>query len=301
MGDHCTGTTCVPTYTDCDDGIGCTLDSCKQGVGCQNVYISNCAQDWTFWVPSLDFSAARYVVDDVAGTVLDKTTSLTWQRGSTVAPLTAFEAGKLCAALVLGGQSDWRLPSAMELYSLVAPPSSAGAAAINTQVFPQTAAAWFWSASFYGGNPSGSRFVVDFAAQHLTQWSSSAQELFHARCVRGGVSPTATVAAYIPGPSSSLKDPRTGLAWSTWAPSVGGSGTPAAACATLNGGGTTWRAPALTELVTLLDFSRKSPMMDTSIWQSPGTHMVYSPAGYSLDFSVGSTTTWKGYSVRCVQ
>jgi PKD repeat protein len=52
------------------------------------------------------------------GTVTDHNTGLIWQRSNSTAMLWT-SAASYCDSLVLGGQSDWRLPNIKELYSLI--------------------------------------------------------------------------------------------------------------------------------------------------------------------------------------
>jgi hypothetical protein len=52
------------------------------------------------------------------GTVTDNRTGLVWQRVNSAAMVWT-SAASYCDSLVLGGQSDWRLPNIKELYSLI--------------------------------------------------------------------------------------------------------------------------------------------------------------------------------------
>src|SRR5262249_10545959 len=65
---------------------------------------------------ALDAPAGRYTV--TADTVADTLTGLLWQRGSQAA-MTWSQALAGCDALVLPAFSDWRLPSAKELMTIV--------------------------------------------------------------------------------------------------------------------------------------------------------------------------------------
>jgi hypothetical protein len=85
--------------------------------------------------------AQHYVVDAQANTVRDTSTGLTWQQTLDAATYD-FDAAK-SACLALG--NSYRLPTLNELLSIVdplpAPPS------IQSQVFPGTPQATFWTAS----------------------------------------------------------------------------------------------------------------------------------------------------------
>jgi hypothetical protein len=95
--------------------------------------------------------------DNGDGTVTDNVTGLMWQQAFPETPSTRAGAIASCPTLTLGGHSDWRLPSVIELVSLLdyAPVNSR----INTVYFPQAvptgdivgATAFFWSSTLVGG------------------------------------------------------------------------------------------------------------------------------------------------------
>ena len=85
--------------------------------------------------------AGRYQ-DNGDGTVTDMVTGLMWQQ-SVTSNKTWEQALAHCEGLDLGGYTDWRLPSAKELRSLV--DTSRSNPAIDTTYFPDTPAAWFWT------------------------------------------------------------------------------------------------------------------------------------------------------------
>jgi len=63
------------------------------------------------------------LLDQGDGTVLDRSTGLTWERGGSDYPLAwdqALEHPAWCNARRLGGRADWRLPTLDELGSLFA-------------------------------------------------------------------------------------------------------------------------------------------------------------------------------------
>ncbi len=72
--------------------------------------------------------------DNRDGTVTDEATGLTWQRADSAKGMSWKEALAYAEALVLGGKSDWRLPDAKELQSIVdysRAPDTTGTAAID--------------------------------------------------------------------------------------------------------------------------------------------------------------------------
>jgi len=78
-------------------------------------------------------------------TVLDNVTGLRWQRVVSVATYTQDGAWNYCARLFLEGYSGWRLPTYIELISIV--DYGRVLPAIDTVAFPGTPSTFFWSSS----------------------------------------------------------------------------------------------------------------------------------------------------------
>ena len=84
--------------------------------------------------------------------VTDETTGLMW----TQAPLDCgrvnhAEAIAACANCAIDGHTDWRLPTAHELFGLV--DLARYSPAIDTTRFPDTPSSWFWSSSPVASDP----------------------------------------------------------------------------------------------------------------------------------------------------
>jgi len=135
--------------------------------------------------------AAAPYVDNGNGTVTDTVTGLMWDQctlgrsgsGCSGTANTYTWANAISAATTLNsanykGHNDWRVPSIVELESLVklgSPP------VIDTVVFPNTPAGYFWSAT-----PSDSLnawYLVFYAGNIGTYYK---QDVYSARLVRGG-------------------------------------------------------------------------------------------------------------------
>ncbi len=96
-----------------------------------------------------------------SGIVVDKVTGLTWQQPIDTATMNWSQASSYCSSLSLAGQTGWRLPSEIELYSLV-DFTATSAAMIDPTAFPNTPATSFWSSSPTAG-ASSEMWAVDFS------------------------------------------------------------------------------------------------------------------------------------------
>lgn len=93
--------------------------------------------------------------------VLDNTTDLIW----TVETLGGKRVGHaaalaLAAACRIGGNEDWALPAAEQLLTLV--DSARYSPAIDTDAFPDTENAWYWTSTPYPGLEESCARVVKF-------------------------------------------------------------------------------------------------------------------------------------------
>jgi len=114
--------------------------------------------------------------DQGDGTILDTQTNLVWEKECR--KLTWNEATRYAKNLVLGGHSDWRLPSYRDLQTLLSLDR------INpASDFPDIISNNFWSSSSYAGSPDGS-WVMDFSSG--TVYGANKSSNFYVRCVRGG-------------------------------------------------------------------------------------------------------------------
>ena len=91
--------------------------------------------------------------DNGDGTVIDNVTKLVWQKLTPPENYDQASALSYCAALRLAGYADWRLPSVVELVSLV--DTGTYNPSIDSTMFPGTpAVGFYWSSTVYAGDPT---------------------------------------------------------------------------------------------------------------------------------------------------
>lgn len=123
-----------------------------------------------------DAPLGRYTIS--ADTVRDNRTGLTWQRSVSAGTQTQAQGSTYCSALPLSG-GDWRLPTIVELQSLV--DVTRFNPSIDPAAFPNTPASLFWSSSVDVGQ-SGNSWVVNFGEGRTHDASASTTASI--RCVR---------------------------------------------------------------------------------------------------------------------
>jgi hypothetical protein len=252
--------------------------------------------------------------------VLDVVTGLMWQQ-SAAPPDQEYafdDALAYCAELQAGGYCDWRLPSRIELISLV--DFTRADPAIDTSVF-EDASGIFFSASVARGTDARWGVASTGATSSILNSGTRAGGR-SVRCVRTHTPPQIPEPRYaIEGqsPDQSVVDRGTGLVWKA-SPSAGTYtyDEALAHCASVGAG---WRLPNVKELQTIVDETRLSgpaideqvfvgfPQQATAIfWSSspsvtyPGTEawFVNFATGVALELSLGSGVQTPNY-VRCVR
>jgi hypothetical protein len=112
-------------------------------------------------------------------TVADAVTGLIWQRVVPTTAMTLADANTYCWNLTLAGSPDWRLPTLIEVESIV--DYSTYNPSINAAAFPSTPAIMFWSSSPFALNASNA-WVVDFYYGYT--YSVGPADAYGVRCVR---------------------------------------------------------------------------------------------------------------------
>lgn len=165
----CGGSSCPPcaSTSACASNGDCIGDVCTDGV------CSPCGDlDWAQWVPGDAEWATR------ALTVRDERTGLTWQREAP--KQTSWNDAKTyCETLILEGTAKWRLPTRIELSSIV--DYTRASPAIDIDTFPGKNDDAFWSATPKAGSDTDA-WYVSFDSGNV-DISERTKEL-RVRCVR---------------------------------------------------------------------------------------------------------------------
>jgi len=236
----------------------------------------------------------RYEAAATPELVVDQVTGLSWQRSADSGPgegggFVGEDALAHCAALELGGHDDFRLPTRIELVSIV--DDSVTGPALDPSAFPNENSEAFWSASSVPGDPE-QRFHVNFFFGYTTanltvyaQW---------VRCVRTAVAPESSALGPLTADADVVHDPATELSWQrTVAPEPLEFSEANAYCADLElAGMSDFRLPSMKELQTLVrEDVTEGPLIDQAAF--PAT-----PADLGWTSSVVSGNPASAWLVR---
>lgn len=122
-----------------------------------------------------------YNINTGQGTVIDNVTKLMWQRSISASSFTWGDAKIYCNGLNLAGFAGWRLPTAIELISLVDFTKPQNTSTIDADAFPNTPTDWFWTATPLAKVPT-SAWIVSFGSGDSSGNDGGA--MFRVRCVR---------------------------------------------------------------------------------------------------------------------
>ncbi len=236
------------------------------------------------------------------GVVTDHVTSLQWEAtAGCAAGCTQADAAARCDNLTLRGYDDWRLPTRIELVSIV--DYMRHAPAIDTSMFLGTLNGYYKSSTpVIGFNDT---FTVGGAEGDTSNRNVSTLDIV--RCVRG-LSP-APASAFVIQADDTVVDGGTGLTWERKASESTYTWSDAKNYCEAKPG---WRLPSMKELQTIVDDSQKAPAIDSvafpntpidvPYWTSTAVSWQSGYAWYVL-FNVGQsnhTAVNASYRVRCV-
>jgi len=220
------------------------------------------------------------------GVVLDRVTGLMWQRDLDGKLSTFADARQRCGALTLAGYDDWRLPSRIELVSIL--DVTRTQPAINVTAFPATPNDWFWTASVAADNPDAAWYVYFYFGYPKTDLASNQ---FSVRCVRTATPHPAPPTRYDIQPDTA-RDLGTGLTWQRAVPDQTFAFDAARSyCGKLDLAGKPWRVPSLAELLTLIDERAAAPMIDSTAFPNTPSEAFWS----SSYFGGSAGMAWQVY------
>jgi RNA polymerase sigma factor (sigma-70 family) len=250
----------------------------------------------------------RYTVKP-DGTVLDKVTCLVWQRAAAPQKYSFNAAQNYCEGLNLAG-GDWRLPTRIELTSLI--DTTRSGPAIDPDAFPGTPVSFFWTSSPWAtAHDPAFAWIVNFY-EGLTSNAADESGEYAVRCVQSHQSGAGKGDPDYAVSEDQVEDAMTGLVWQR---GTSGSMTAAKAatyCADLGLGGQKWRLPGVQELATLVDESLVGPAINREAFPSTPARGWYWAANraapekgsrWALNYDDGYTNYRELTSgvVRCVR
>jgi Protein of unknown function (DUF1566) len=188
VGTRCLSGTSLETCSVATTGCASpTTSTCSSGLVCIRYPPADCADpSWAEWpMPNSQVDVAagapnsQSYTDNGDGTVTDNVTGLMWQQ---IGPTTLYSwtnAIAYCQTLPLAGRDDWRLPTAIELFSIA--DTGQSNPSIASTFFPSTPAARFWSSTPVA-NSSSSAWGVYFNYGYAHIYDVTIP--YNARCVR---------------------------------------------------------------------------------------------------------------------
>ena len=207
------------------------------------------------------------------GAAVDTVTGLMWSRAASPIDeeLSLDGAVTYCAELELAGYCDWRLPTRIELVSLV--DFTRAAPAIDQEVFsdfaaPEQRVGWgFFTSS---SNEASEWRVLFLQGTSVSIQRGDAVVGARARCVREHIDHAPPESRYVVegnAPEDIVTDRGTGLTWQRRpGTETYGFSEAQAYCSALTLEGTGWRLPSMKELQTIVDESRSDPALDPEIF-----------------------------------
>jgi hypothetical protein len=251
------------------------------------------------------------------GTVTDTHTGLIWQQQTDGIVRTGDEANTYCTSLPLGGTYDWRLPSIMELLSIVdyatgyPGPATATAYFAFTDWSADTVSGILWSSSpGLSLGPGTTTYYQLIFYSGMVSFSDSGAKV-PVRCVRGDKIPQASLTD---NGDHTVSDSRTGLVWQQdesdpmiWQKAMAYCKSPPVPDPT------GWRLPNIKELFSLLETTGIAPLIDTAAFPRVQSNLYWSSTSLGNDPGWAWTTHFgagfvdarekstEEYYVRCVR
>jgi Protein of unknown function (DUF1566) len=253
------------------------------------------------------------------GVVLDDVTGLLWQEPDSGLAGPWSMAATYCSSLTLATHDDWRVPSILELASIVdyTRYDPALDPAFSVSLAASKVDYEYWSSTPEDTMVGTGAWAVYASVGFLVV--EHVQDFFAVRCVRGGkTAPVGYCVSHGGEPCATVLDIATGLTWQQ-ADAVGDVplSTALTTCPTPALPGAGWRLPSMRELATIWDFSQFDPPIDEAAfpgtplddyWSSssgmPVAGSYFGSGAWYLYFGIDGVNgeTWTGLGrVRCVR
>lgn len=219
----------------------------------------------------------------------DNNTGLTWQQTPSATKYSWSQAKSYCDSLVLGGQSDWRMPTLKELYSIS--DFCTGWPYLNTNYFKLSSTTvskdeQYWGDNYYVGvtveGGSNAAFGVNHGTGHIKAYPATITGPM-AKLVRAVRGNTCGTNQFVANGNGTISDQATGLMWPQADSGAAMNWEAALALAqTMNAtnylGHSDWRLPNVKELQSLVDYTR-SPSATIATNVSPAINPLFSCTG----------------------
>ncbi|MFV8333519.1 DUF1566 domain-containing protein [Flavobacterium sp. GSP14] len=213
------------------------------------------------------------------GTIIDNVTGLMWQQADG-GEMTIESAYTYADNLVLGGFSDWRLPTPRESFSILNHQNTNPA--LNTTYFTNTNAGYWWTNTYQTGD--NTKVWVTNAGGGIGNKpksetiSAGGTSKFHARAVRDITTPAVISNHFTDNGNGTITDNLTQLIWQktpnatavTWENAI--TYAEGLSLASAND----WRLPNIKELQSLNDESLSNPSVNQTFFGSIGVKNYWS-------------------------
>ena len=241
--------------------------------------------------------------------VVDNNTGLMWQQ---TIPTDEYEkwdgAVSYCNGLSYAGYDDWRLPTPLELLTIV--DNSKYDPALDTTYFPNTPSGYFWSSSTLV-NDTSLAWKVDFYNGHVAVGHYYDETWYYVRCVRRNEWSNSTFSTSTVNSDAIVTDTKMGLIWQKTYETTKDWQEALDYCEDLTYAGySDWRLPNKNELASLVNYEKYDPASDfpdmpsQSFWSS-STGVVNAYLAWRVYFGSGSMDYLDKpddtYYVRCVR
>ncbi|PIQ50688.1 MAG: hypothetical protein COW02_18920 [Comamonadaceae bacterium CG12_big_fil_rev_8_21_14_0_65_59_15] len=259
--------------------------------------------------------AAKTYTDNGDGTVTDPTTGLQWMRCSmgqtwdgvnstctgTASTYTFDQANALTGTVTFAGQSDWRVPNIRELQTIV--DLSVYNPAIDLVAFPATPSSNYWSSlplTYYSYNAWGIGFYFGNGTIYSRSGGLLAVRLVRAGQSLGILDVARPSISYVDQGDGTVTHTPTRLMWQRCALGQTWTGSTCSGSASIHpwdvanaltgnfAAHSDWRLPTSDELLSLVDYSKISPAIDTTLFPGTPSSVFWSGSAYAID----SGTAW---------